>query len=237
MTAREPSFETNLAQVEQRLGAGFVENLTAAMGTEAAVALHGISVAGPTWTMVALTNNAGVIDSSVAKVVEVFNAALGPDEQNKRCILAQESTGGRVWHTMTAGTVPFGVTWTYDGDYLVAASDRATAERALATRSSGSALIWSPAFQAQLPGSAAIHPSAFAWLNTKGVLGAFSALSANPAVSGLLADRDPVLVMFDAKPEQIHAASRTRLAGVFVNAMLLGTAAHVAAPPAESARH
>jgi hypothetical protein len=40
-------------------------------------------------------------------------------------------------------------------------------------------------------------------------------------VNTLLAERDPVLVVFDGKPEQIHAASRTRLSGVMVDAMLL----------------
>ena len=59
-----------------------------------------------------------------------------------------------------------------------------------------------------------MHPSAFAWLNTKGALGIFSALAPNPAVTKLLAERDPVLVVFDGKAEQIHAASRTRLSRV-----------------------
>ena len=49
----------------------------------------------------------------------------------------------------------------------------------------------------------------------------FSAFSSNAAVTKLLAERDPVLVVFDGKPEQIHAASRTRLSGVIIDAMLL----------------
>jgi hypothetical protein len=81
--------------------------------------------------------------------------------------------------------------------------------------------VWSSAFQAQLPASSAIHPSAFAWVNTKGALEMFSALSPNPAVSALLAERDPVLIVFDGKPEQIHVASRTRLSGAIIDAMML----------------
>jgi len=54
---------------------------------------------------------------------------------------------------------------------MVAASDRGSAERAIATRNGGSPLVWSPAFLAQLPSSAGMHPSAFAWLNTNGALG------------------------------------------------------------------
>src|SRR5262249_49404177 len=215
------SFQGNLTKLEEKLGAGFVASLTASMGTEGAFAVQGFSANGPTWMIVALANDPAVIDSSLAKLVDTFNAELPPDAQDRRCVLGQESAGGRMWKTVRAGNFPFGVTWTYDGGYLVAASDRATAERAIATRNGGAALVWSPAFQGQLPASAGIHPSAFGWLNTKGALGIVSALSSNQAVNGLLAERDPVLVVFDGKPEQIHAASRTRVSGAIIDAMLL----------------
>ena len=98
----------------------------------------------------------------------------------------------------------------------------ATAERAIATRNGGSPLVWSPAFHGQLPASAGLHPSAFGWLNTKGALGTLATLAAE-----LRAERDcwpsgdPMLVVFDGTPEQIHAASRTRLSGVIIDAMML----------------
>jgi hypothetical protein len=66
-----------------------------------------------------------------------------------------------------------------------------------------------------------MHPSAFAWLNTKGALGIFSALSPSQALSGLLAEQDPVLVVFDGKADQIHVASRTRLSSAVIDAMML----------------
>jgi hypothetical protein len=123
--------------------------------------------------------------------------------------------------TMKVGGLPFGVTWTYDQGYLVAASDRGSAERAIATRNGGSQLVWSPAFMAQLPSSSGIHPAAFAWLNAKGALGIFSALAPNPALTKLLAERDAVLVVVGGKADQIHAASRTRLTGLIMDVMLL----------------
>jgi hypothetical protein len=221
MTKQQPSFQSDLTKLENTLGAGFVGSLTSAMGTEAAFALHGFSASGPTWVMIGLANDPAVIDSSVSKLVDTVNAELQPGEQDKRCVLGQESAGGRLWKTLKAGGFPYSVTWTYDGGYLVASSDRATAERAIATRNGGSALVWSTMFQAQLPASAGIHPSAFAWLNTKGALGMFSALSPSQAVNELLAEHDPVLVVFDGKPEQIHVASRTRLSGAIIDAMML----------------
>jgi hypothetical protein len=122
---------------------------------------------------------------------------------------------------MKPGGLPLGITWTYDRGYLVAASDRGVAERAIATRNGGSQLVWSPEFLGQLPSSAGLHPSAFAWLNAKGALGILSAVAPNSALGEHLAGRDPILVVFDGAPEQIHAASRTRVTGLILDVMML----------------
>ena len=215
-----PDFERGLASMEEKLGVGFVQNLTAALGTEAALAVTGFSTSGPAWVMASVAYNPAVIDSSLQKLVETFNAELGPDEQGKRIVLEQENAGGRTWSTMKPGGLPLGITWTYDRGYMVAASDRAVAERAIATRNGGFPLVWSPEFLAQLPWSAGLHPSAFAWLNAKGALGILSTLTQNAALGELVAGRDPILVVFDGTPEQIHGASRTRITGLIMDVML-----------------
>ena len=221
ITRQEPDFERGMAEMDEKLGAGFIQNLTAALGTESALAVTGLTASGPAWVMASVVNNPPVVDSSLPKLVETFNAELGPDDQAKRIVLAQESVGGRTWTTMKPGGLPLGVTWTYDRGYMVAASDRGVAERAIATRNGGSQLVWSPEFLGQLPSSAGLHPSAFAWLNAKGALGILSAVAPNPAISELLAGHDPILVVFDGTPEQIHAASRTRVSGMIMDLMLL----------------
>jgi hypothetical protein len=221
ITKAEPDFERGLTSMDEKLGVGFVQNLTAALGTETALALTGLSASGPTWVMASLANNPAVIDSSLQKLVATFNAELGPDEQAKRIVLEQESVGERTWNTMKPGGLPLGISWTYDRGYMVAASDRASAERAIATRNGGFPLVWSPEFLGQLPSSAGLHPSAFAWLNAKGALGILSALSTNSALKDLVAGHDPILVVFDGTPEQIHAASRTRISGLIMDVMLL----------------
>jgi hypothetical protein len=168
ITGSDPEFASGLSSLDEKLGPGFVQDLTAAVGTEAALALTGFSTSGPTWVMTSLANNPSVIDSSLRKLVDAFNAELGPDEQSKRIVFEQEVAGGRHWNTVRPGGLPIGITWTYDAGYMVAGSDRAVAERAIATRHGGSPLVWSPDFLGQLPSSAGLHPSGFAWLNTKG---------------------------------------------------------------------
>ena len=221
ITRSAPDFERGLATLDEKLGAGFLQGLAGALGTEAALALTGLSTSGPTWVMASVANNPAVIDNSLQRLVEAFNAELGPDEQGKRIVLQQESAGGRTWSTLKPGDLPVHIVWTYDRGYLVAASDRGVAERAIATRNGGSQLVWSPEFLAQLPSSSGLHPSAFAWLNAKGALGILSTLTSNPKVGELVAGSDPILVMFDGTTEQIHAASRTRISGLIMDAMLI----------------
>ena len=220
MTERNATFESNLAEVDAKLGAGFIANLTAALGNEAAFSVNGLSLNGPRWATVAVAYNPTVIDSSLRRFIDVFNGELAPEEQDKRIVFEQESVGGRSWNTMR-GQFPVSVTWTYDAGYMVAASDRATAERAIATRNGGSQLVWSAEFLGQLPSSSGIHPSGFAWLNTRGTLASLSTLAPDSAAMKLLEGHDPVLMVFDGKPNQIHAASRTRLPGLVLNVMLL----------------
>ena len=48
-----------------------------------------------------------------------------------------------------------------------------------------------------------------------------SPLAPSPALGELMAGRDPILVVFDGSPEQIHAASRTRISGLIMDLMLI----------------
>jgi hypothetical protein len=221
ITRSEPEFASGLSSLKGKLGAGFVQNLTAAVGTEAALALTGFSTSDPLWVMATLANNPAVIDSSLQKLVETFNAALGPDEQFKRIVFEQSIAGGRAWSRVRTEGLPLGITWTYDAGYMVAGTDRAVAERAIAARNGGVPLVWSSDFLGQLPSSAGLYPSAFAWLNTKGAFAMLSPLAPSPALGELMARRDPILVVFDGSTGQIRAASRTHISGLIMDLMLI----------------
>ena len=135
--------------------------------------------------------------------------------------IEQETANGRTWMSMKSASAPLTIVWTYDRGYLVAGSDRAVVLRAIATRNGGSPLVWSQEFQRQLSGSAGLHPSGFAWLNTKGAFQSYAALVPNPTIRNLITGRDPILVVFSATEEQIRAVSRTKLSGLIMDMMLL----------------
>jgi len=217
----DPSFDQDLNEIEARLGANFARDLADAVGTESAFGLEGFSTSGPVWVAALLANNPTTLDNSIFKLVDEFNAQLKPEEQNKRIFLERSSADGRTWTTVKSGLVPFSAAWTYDRGYLVLASDLGVGSRAIATRNGGLPLVRSPLFQQQLPSSSGLHPSAFAWLNTKGALQGLAALLPNPELQKLMNARDPILVVLNGTTEQIHAASRTRITGLVMDAMLL----------------
>jgi hypothetical protein len=63
-------------------------------------------------------------------------------------------------------------------------------------------------------------------------------LSPDLSAKGVLNDRDPVLVVFDGQPGRIHVASRTRLSGVIIDAMMLESLSKtLGAPQPETTRH
>jgi hypothetical protein len=214
-------FQSGLAEAEARLGLSLTNDLARAFGTESAFSVEGFSLSGPVWVMAAVVNDPGVLEASFRRLTDVWNSELEKSGQEARISLQQEVVNGRNWTAISVSPGPFSVTWTYDRGYLVAGSDRGAVSRALAIRSSGSSLIWSSAFQQQLPATAGLHPSGFAWLNTGGALQKFASLASQPALQKLIAERDPVLVVFCGATEQIRAVSRTRLSGLLMDLVLM----------------
>ena len=88
MTKEQPSFQNRSGGARSRSSApASSANLTAAMGTEAAFALHGFSASGPAWVMVAWRTTRR---SSTARSRSWWTRSTPSwraDEQDKRCVL------------------------------------------------------------------------------------------------------------------------------------------------------
>ncbi len=220
-TRSDPSVLSRLAQAESALGVSLSNDLAASIGTESAIGVESISTKGPVWIMATLVNNPATLDTSIRRLVQGLNAESEKAGRTQGITIEQETTNGRTWMSMKSSAAPLAMVWTYDRGYLVAGSDRAAVLRAIATRNGGSPLVWSQEFQQQLSGQAGLHPSGFAWLNTKGAFQSYAALVPNPAIRNLITGRDPILVVFSATEEQIRAVSRTKLSGLIMDMMLL----------------
>ena len=140
-------------------------------------------------------------------------------------IFTQEIIDGRSWNSLSAEIAPAILHWTYDRGYLVAAMDRALAERAIAIHDSGIQLIHSAEFQQRLPISAGLHNSGFLWFHNNEVLAEMASMIESPALSELIDSQEPTLVMVNAEMEKIRVASRKRFG--FANLFLPSLLAHV----------
>jgi len=225
-TQFNPASLDELSQTETSLGIDFSNDLAYAFGTESAFSIENVSTSGPAWTLAVMVNDSAILEDSIQKLVDIFNIAFEEAGGPGFISLTRENIDGRTWTTLQPDWQTFGLTWTYDRGYMVAASDHATALRAIATREDGFPLVWSASFQQQLPASAGLHPSGFLWLNATDALQDIASLIENPAYLELINGRDPILVAVNAETEQIRAVSRTSLLSIFMDAMVfqgLGT--------------
>jgi hypothetical protein len=81
-----------------------------------------------------------------------------------------------------------------------------------------------------------LHHSGFFWLNTNGILADLAGLVQNPGLKGLMASREPLLIVLDGETERIRAASRNRLTSLILDAMLLQETSHDGKPGPEHRR-
>ena len=216
-----PEALTNLSRAEAALGVSFANDFASSLGNESAIGIERFSTSGVVWTMAVLVNDPPTLEQTLHRLFQGFNAQLTSQGRSELIVISRETIDGRIWTTLQIPQVPVTPTWTYDNGYLIAASDRGAALQAIAARNGGSALVWSSAFQRQLPSSDGLHPSGFAWLNTNGAFAGFATMVPNPTLQKLLEERDPMMVVFAANTDQIRAVSRTRLSGFVMNLLLL----------------
>ena len=214
-------FSGNAADDGRSAGIQAAAEFASVFGTEAAFGIEGISIAGPVWIFAAPIHDSAALDGAVYRIVDAANAQTASNGIGEYLSLEETVVDGRAWRSLKSSGKPFSITWTYDRGYIVAASDRGAALRALAAKNGGGALVWSSEFQRQMSVSADINPSAFVWINTRGMLSGLAGLIApNQALSQLLAQKDPMLAVFTAAPDRIHAASRARISGLLIDMML-----------------
>ncbi|MCL2878116.1 MAG: FecR family protein [Acidobacteria bacterium] len=215
-------FAGNAAAVEFTEEIQLATEFASVFGTESAFGIEGISVSGPVWMFAAPVYDSAAFDETVSRLTAGANAPAAQNGSGEYLAYEETVSDGRAWRSLKSSEKPFAITWTYDRGHIVAASDRGAAQRALAAKNGGGALVWSSEFQRQIAVSAGINPSAFVWVNTRGMLsGLAGLLTSNQAISRLLTQKDPMLAVFTATPERIHAASRARISELLIDLMLM----------------
>ena len=221
----DSEFAEELRKFEAETGVNIGLDIADSLGTDVTFAVERPSVPVPGWVVAFEAVNPGALDETARRLVESYNASLDPEQA--QLTLSRETVNGRDWQSISTGSEPMTLHWTYDRGYLVASTDRAVAARAIAIRESGSPLIHTAGFQQRFPATSSLHHSGFFWFNTNGVLADLASLVASPAIEKLMGSREPVLVVVDGEAEQIRATSRTRLTSWLLDMLLVGGSVHL----------
>jgi hypothetical protein len=221
---QDSEFITRLEEFESMTGIWVDDDIASSLGTDFTLAVERVSIPIPEWVMVFEVLSSDTLDETVHRLVDAYNEWLPPEKAESMLVFTQEIIDGRSWNSLKTEIAPVTLYWTYDRGYLVAAMDRALAERAIAIRDSGLQLIHSTEFQQRLPISAGLHNSGFLWFNNTEMLAEMASMVQSPALSELIDSQEPTLVMVNAEMEKIRVASRTHSG--FANLLLGSLFAH-----------
>jgi hypothetical protein len=218
----ESQTAAELAEFEAETGVSVGLDIAASLGTYVTFAVERPAAPLSGWFVAVEALNPGALDEAARRLVDAYNVERQQSgDEGPQLTSAVESVNGVSWRSVAAVDGSEVLHWTYDRGYLIASMDRALAARAIAVRESGSPLIHTSAFQQRFPPTSGLHHSGFFWFNTNGVVAELASMADSPALRGLLDSRDPLLVIFDGEAERIHAASRNRLTGVLLDAVLV----------------
>ncbi|MBM3783858.1 MAG: hypothetical protein FJW30_05825 [Acidobacteria bacterium] len=199
----------NMNEWEKRLGVNLTADLAGALGNDFTFAIETPSIPIPGGIAVLEVYRPEQVTATLRKTAEAYNAAH-PD--GNTVTYKTETESGRVWHSLTLSGSGIGAHWTFDRGYWILSVDRATAARAIQTRSGGFQLIRSETFRSQIPVLAGPHFSGFLWMNA-GDAGQIPGLEdfIRPGAS---------LFTFTGESERIQAASRTRIGGSLLEVLM-----------------
>jgi hypothetical protein len=221
---RNSEFITRLEEFESMTGIWVNDDIASSLGTDFTLSVERVSIPIPEWVMVFEVISPDTLDETVHRLVDAYNDWLPPEKAESILVFTQEIIDGQPWNSLSAEIAPISLYWTYDRGYLIAAMDRALAERAIAVRDSGLPLIHSTEFQQRLPISAGVHNSGFLWFNNNEMFAEMASMVQSPVLSQLIDSQEPTLVMVNAEMEKIRVASRTHLG--FANLLLGSLFAH-----------
>jgi hypothetical protein len=212
----QPGFTENLRRIEAETGVAFSTDLAAALGTDFTFAVETPTLPLPGWIFAVEAYRPELYAEAMRRLVATANR-LHPAHT---LTLQQETANGLTWYSLRMAGQSLQLHWTFDRGYLVHGGDRATVQRALATRSGGFPLVRSSKFRQQLPESSSLHYSGFVWANIGDTFGNLGSMVQNPAMQKLMTSREPSLMTFTGETERIRSASRTRLSSLLFDMLL-----------------
>jgi hypothetical protein len=180
LSAGRPEFPAKLAEAEAKLGFRVRDDLAAALGGDAAVAVDGPLLPTPAWKFVVEVYDPARLQATIVRLVSLADAeALKNGQPGVK--LVTEASGGLTVHALVTGEGPARLQYAFVDGYLVAAPEKALLVRAAEAHAAGDTLLTSPKLVSLLPKDGPLDFSMLAFQDVGGALGALAgALGAAP---------------------------------------------------------
>jgi ferric-dicitrate binding protein FerR (iron transport regulator) len=224
----DPNFRERLSDFESKVGVSFLNDVSAPLGGEVAVALDGPALPVPSWKVIVEVYDRDTLQSTITKLVESFNRQASP--KAGRLQLAQQQIGPQTYYTLLdEKRAGWEIDYTFVDSYLIAAPSRSLLARAIQNRQTGYTLTHSPGFQAQLPSDGYTNFSAIFYHNLTPLmtplaeqLKAMRTLSPDEQheLDALPANSAPGLIYAYGEPDRIVVASSSGFMGLSLDTLL-----------------
>jgi len=163
---RNPKVDTEIADVESKLGLKLVDDIAGPIGSEVTIAQDGPLLPDLSWKVAVEVNAPQTLQHSIEKLVEALNR-----ESTSTVKLTSTVQNGLTYYQLTGSVFPMAVHYTFADGFLIAAPSQSMVAQSIDNRHRGYTLARSEKFRSQLPLGASPNFSALMYQNISQVTG------------------------------------------------------------------
>jgi hypothetical protein len=220
-----PRAESQLAELESKLGIRLREDLASTLGGEITFALDGPLLPNPSWKVIIEVNDSGRLQNTLRTLVDDFNVDAARGHRPALSYEESQFDGRTYYHVQSQDPGPgHSLYYTFADGYMIIGPERALLVQAIATRQSGRSIARSPQFVSSLPQDPQSNVSALYYQNLAPLLNAVAGQltpSQLQSVRDLAADTRPSMVVAYGQESQIEFTSNNRFPGLDLNSFAL----------------
>jgi hypothetical protein len=208
VTAQDERAFSELQLFEERFGISIREDLAAAFGGEATLALDGPMLPVPSWKLIVEVYDPEALFHTMARAVDEVNLLLAEEGQGG-VVFEESNLTGRSYYTLSREGIDGSVVMTAIDGYLIMAPSRALIDQAIGYRSSGVTLPSSDGFRALLPDNGYTDCSALVYRDLDSLLSVVPSemLGQEEVVDLLSDDLSSGLVCVFGEPDRVRASA------------------------------
>jgi hypothetical protein len=211
----DPSAAQHFSDLQNQLGVNFADDVAAAFGGDATIAIDGPLLPVPAWKLAVEVYDPARLQQTVATLVDDYNQR--PTEQTGKLTTGSEQVNSRTFYWIRSDKVSNATAYyTFVDGYLLAGPSEGNLLQAIQNRQTGYTLVSSSRFQSQLPADNYTNVSAIIYQNAGSSLGPIVkplTSAQQQSLSAMLANTDPGLICLYGEPDRIVAATRSSFLG------------------------